>query len=79
MLLVTPRRASRKRPSEALLSSLIRAVGVSGSSHTKAALARRGDGLVELHLGLVEADVEEGRLLDEGGGGGLLLVLRDLR
>eukprot|EP00629_Pelagomonadales_sp_RCC1024_P019054 CAMPEP_0119260122 /NCGR_PEP_ID=MMETSP1329-20130426/660_1 /TAXON_ID=114041 /ORGANISM="Genus nov. species nov., Strain RCC1024" /LENGTH=124 /DNA_ID=CAMNT_0007259539 /DNA_START=144 /DNA_END=514 /DNA_ORIENTATION=+ len=59
------------------LEATNRAVGVPGSSHTKAALARRGDGVVELHLGLVEADVEEGRLLDEGGSGLLLLVLRD--
>ena len=45
------------------LEATNRAVGVSGSAHTKAALARGRDAVVERDASVVEADVEEGRLL----------------
>ena len=46
------------------LEATNRAVGVSGSSHTKAALARGRDALVEGDGRVVQSDVEEGGLLD---------------
>ena len=51
------------------LEATNRAVGVSGSAHTKAALARGRDAVVEGDRRVVEADVEERRLLgvDDGG------------
>ena len=51
------------------LEATNRAVGVSGSAHTKAALARGRDAVVEGDARVVEAHVEEGRLLgvDDGG------------
>ena len=51
------------------LEATNRAVGVSGSAHTKAALARGRDAVVEGCRSVVEADVEERRLLgvDDGG------------
>ena len=51
------------------LEATNRAVGVSGSAHTKAALARGRDAVVEGDRRVVEADVEEGGLLgvDDGG------------
>ena len=45
------------------LEATNRAVGVSGSAHTKAALARGRDAVVEGDRRVVEAHVEEGRLL----------------
>ena len=45
------------------LEATNRAVGVSGSAHTKAALARGRDAVVEGDRRVVEADVEERRLL----------------
>ena len=51
------------------LEATNRAVGVSGSAHTKAALARGRDAVVEGDRRVVEAHVEERRLLgvDDGG------------
>ena len=51
------------------LEATNRAVGVSGSAHTKAALARGRDAVVEGDRSVVEADVEEGGLLDVNDGG----------
>ena len=51
------------------LEATNRAVGVSGSAHTKAALARGRDAVVEGDASVVEADVEEGRLLGVNDGG----------
>ena len=51
------------------LEATNRAVGVSGSAHTKAALARGRDAVVERDASVVEADVEEGRLLGVHDGG----------
>ena len=51
------------------LEATNRAVGVSGSAHTKAALARGRDAVVEGDRSVVEADVEERRLLGVNDGG----------
>ena len=51
------------------LEATNRAVGVSGSAHTKAALARGRDAVVEGDRSVVEADVEERRLLGVHDGG----------
>lgn len=51
------------------LEATNRAVGVSGSAHTKAALARGRDAVVEGDRRVVEADVEERRLLGVHDGG----------
>ena len=51
------------------LEATNRAVGVSGSAHTKAALARGRDAVVEGDASVVEADVEERRLLGVNDGG----------
>ena len=51
------------------LEATNRAVGVSGSAHTKAALARGRDAVVEGDGRVVEADVEERRLLGVNDGG----------
>ena len=51
------------------LEATNRAVGVSGSAHTEAALARGRDAVVEGDRSVVEADVEEGRLLGVHDGG----------
>ena len=47
------------------LEATNRAVGVSGSAHTKAALARGRDGVVELDVAVVQRRVEDGHVLDE--------------
>ena len=54
---------------ESNLEATNRAVGVSGSAHTKAALARGRDAVVEGDRSVVEADVEERRLLGVNDGG----------
>ena len=54
---------------ESDLEATNRAVGVSGSAHTKAALARGRDAVVEGDRSVVEADVEERRLLGVNDGG----------
>ena len=51
------------------LEATNRAVGVSGSAHTKAALARGRDAVVEGDRSVVEAHVEERRLLGVNDGG----------
>ena len=51
------------------LEATNRAVGVSGSAHTKAALARGRDAVVEGDASVVEAHVEERRLLGVNDGG----------
>ena len=51
------------------LEATNRAVGVSGSAHTKAALARGRDAVVEGDRRVVEAHVEERRLLGVNDGG----------